>query len=148
MNRIFRLSGLRQDVDICCLAFPETVAFYRDRLGLPVVSQWAGVARFDGGGGRWLTLWRADPLEGAAACAAGRHSGASFLVDDIAALYEALGVRGVAFASRPCRQPWGSTMVNLVAPDGHLVTLVQQRAATRDWSEAPLHGDAGRSLAA
>ena len=128
-----RLQGLRHDVDLECRRFPEMVAFYRDRLGLPVITQWQGVARLDGGQGRWLTLWRADPAREWAAPCAGRHSGVCFAVDDLERLHLSLRAAGVTFASAPCRQPWGAVMVNLIDPEERLVTLVQHRAAEREW---------------
>lgn len=124
-----RLSGLRSDVDLTCRRFAEMVVFYRDRLGLPVICQWSGVVRFDGGRGRWLTLWRADPAYGAEeAERSGRHSGVSFAVEGLETLCHALGHAGLPFASPPCRQPWGALMVNLIDPEGRLVTLLEQHA--------------------
>ena len=136
-----RVRGLRQDVDLVCHRFEAAVGFYRDGLGLPVVTQWAGVVRLDGGRGRWLTLWRADPVADAQHVPAGRHSGASFAVDDLARLYRLLAGAGLRFASAPCRQPWGAVMVNLVDPEGRLVTLVQHRGGLRDWPVAPVAVD-------
>ena len=129
-----RLCGLRQDVDLACHRFADTVVFYRDRLGLPAVCQWHGIVRLDGGHGRWLTLWRADPATTPEEdVRAGRHSGVCFEVADLIPLCAALRRSGLTLASEPCRQPWGAFMVNLIDPDGRLVTLIQQRDGQELW---------------
>jgi len=136
------LQGLRQDVELMCRCFPDMVVLYRDTLGLPVVTQWSGVVRLDGGRGRWLTLWRTDPAVEHRQEPFGRHSGVCFAVEDLDRLYRSLRSSGQTFASAPCRQPWGATMVNLIDPEDRLVTFVQQRAGLRDWHDGPIAGDA------
>lgn len=138
---VTRLGELRHDAEIVCDRFDDCVVFYRDRLGLQPIAHWAGVVRLDGGGGRWLTLWRADPLDRHEPAGHGRHSGATFVVDDVAAVRARLGSQGVTFASAPCRQPWGAMMVNATDPDGRLVTLLQTRRQPRDWRDRPDQGD-------
>jgi len=138
---VTRLGDLRHDADIVCRRLDDCVAFYRDILGLPPVAEWSGVVRLDGGGGCWLTLWRADPLDLERPACRGRHSGATFVVQDIAKSCERLDGRDVRFASAPCRQPWGAMMVKAEDPEGRLVTLLQIGRQTRDWRERPDQGD-------
>ena len=126
-----RLQGLRQDVELMCRNLADMVAFYRDTLGLPVMTQWSAVVRLDGGQGRWLTLWRADSAIEGGEVPFGRHSGVCFVVDDLERHYRTLRGAGLAFASAPCHQPRGGVMVNLIDPEGRLVTLVQHRCSAQ-----------------
>lgn len=70
------------------------VAFYRDRLGLPLLFEASGMAFFDCGGQRlMLSLPQGVEAKG--------NSILYFRVDDIDASHKALARRGVAFIRRP-----------------------------------------------
>ncbi len=121
-----RLYGLRGDVELVCWRFAQTVAFYRDCLGLPVVCQWAGVVRLDGGQGRWLTLWRADPAYMSPEDVRwGWHSPISFVVGDLDAVCTALRAAGLDLASHPQAD---SPAMTLNDPEGRAVTLLEPSA--------------------
>ena len=104
---------------------PAAVRFYRDELGLPLLFEAPpGLAFFDCGG---MRLMLSAPEEG------GEVRGNSvlyFAVPDIAAAYEALRGRGVAFVDEPHpiarladREVW---MVFLRDPEGNLLGLMAE----------------------
>lgn len=55
----------------------------------------------------------------------GRFTGLSFRVADIAAVYQALTARGVAFEGSPEVMDWGGTLAHVRDPAGNILTLVQ-----------------------
>ncbi|MBT6204457.1 MAG: VOC family protein [Alphaproteobacteria bacterium] len=128
------IGGLQSDVEIFCTNLERSRRFYCDVLGLTVVHSMPDALRLDGGDGRWLTLWRVNPLDETGMNEVGRHTGATFALAALGEAYEILSSEGVQFVSRPCWQPWGHVMVNLVDPDGNVLTLLQRRPDVRDWS--------------
>jgi len=140
-NRL--LGALQNDADVQCTSLERSLRFFRDVLGLDVVHETAESVRLDGGEGRWLTLWRAHPLDEAGLSMVGRHTGATFAVDDLMRVFEDLQSEGVQFVSRPCSQPSGQIMVNFADPDENVLTLVQYRQTVRDWRASARAGDSG-----
>lgn len=99
----------------------EALPFYRDTLGFPVraLDDNGGFAVLDAG-----IMLILEPVAGEPALA-GRFTGVSFEVKDIAAAYETLRQRGVAFTGPPKRESWGGTLAHLTDPAGNTLTLVE-----------------------
>lgn len=109
--------------------FDSTLAFYRDRLGLPVRYQDKGYAELAVEGAKLALLAssRIDEQVGhghGLRPAAGAHEGhITLMVEDVDRLYQALQAKGVKFLSAPQERPWGQRSVYLADPEGHLVEL-------------------------
>ncbi|MBN1668029.1 MAG: VOC family protein [Anaerolineales bacterium] len=95
MSQTFSLSQIGQ-IAITVHDLERAVAFYRDRLGLPLLFQFPGLAFFDCHGVRLL-------LETAAEDGPRRNSILYYRVADIQAAYKALQQQGVAFIEAPNR---------------------------------------------
>ena len=98
---------------------PQSVAFYRDKLGLNLTSEIQNFAFFDGGG---TTL--------ALSAAHAQHSpsiiGATeivFGVDSVMAEFEKLKAKGVKFQSEPHDINGNEWAANFTDPDGHLLSI-------------------------
>jgi predicted enzyme related to lactoylglutathione lyase len=104
----------------------RAVAFYRDRLGLPVteLAPEAGFAAFDAGTVRLAVAVVGD----AQAELAGRHTGVGLVVDDLETAHARLAAEGVAFPMAPSRQPWGGFMALMADPDGNVLYLDERPA--------------------
>jgi len=79
-----------------------SVAFYRDKLGLTLASQFEGFAFFDGGG---VTLALSEALARAPG-RSGPLAGATevvFSVDDVQAAHQQLAERGISFTTSLAR---------------------------------------------
>jgi catechol 2,3-dioxygenase-like lactoylglutathione lyase family enzyme len=109
----------------------ESLAFYRDQLGLPVVfaDSAMGWAQFDVGSAN-LGLERSDPSDPEAAALVGRFVGVSLEVDDIDAVYAELTGKGVIFLGEPEAQPWGGVLAHFKDPDQNVLTLLGSSPAT------------------
>jgi len=121
----------------CCLGYvvffvedlDRTLAFYKDKVGLPVRFQDKGYAELAVEGARFALLARSRVTElagkeHAARPAAGAHEGAvTFLVEDVDRLHRDLGSRGVSFLGTPQDRPWGQRSVYFQDPEGHLVEI-------------------------
>jgi len=100
----------------------SSVAFYRDKLGLRLASQFEGFAFFEGGG---VTLALSEGLARAHG-SSGPLAGATevvFSVDDVRAAHQALAERGVNFTHEPrvvSGPMWGA---NFNDPDGHGLSI-------------------------
>lgn len=99
--------------------FEETLAFYRDALGLPVDHVDGDFVQFaTEGTGLYLHGMRdAPPLRD-------RTVEIHFSVPDVDAAYEALRARGVVFEQPPSNMPWGTRQAWLRDPEGYAVELV------------------------
>jgi catechol 2,3-dioxygenase-like lactoylglutathione lyase family enzyme len=100
----------------------SSVVFYRDKLGLTLVSQFEGFAFFNGGG---VTLALSEGLARAHS-PTGPVAGATevvFSVDDVRAAHQQLAERGVSFTHAPrvvSGPMWGA---NFNDPDGHGLSI-------------------------
>lgn len=117
----FKLYAVR----VFCTKWNEALAFYRDKVGLPVYfeSEEQGWAQFDLGG-VYLGLERCDRDDPETRDLVGRFVGTSIMVDDIDAVYAQLTDRGVEFLGPPERQSWGGVLLHLKDPDGNVITLL------------------------
>lgn len=102
-------------------------AWYRDRLGLPLLYDFPGMAFFDLGGPR-LYLQQATE--------AGPESILYFRVADIDAAHVALAARGVVFSQVPRmihRHENGTEewLAFFADPEGRMLALIEGRAALR-----------------
>ena len=97
----------------------KSVAFYRDRLGLRLLSQNEGFAFFDGGG---VVLALSLEMGKAKNHAVGAVE-IVLAVDDVHAAHQALSERGVIFRRAPrlvTGQQWSA---NFTDPDGHEMSI-------------------------
>ena len=97
----------------------RALAFYRDQVGLEVVTEDAdfGYAAFDTSGARFAVARTDDTA------LVGRHTGVGWGVEDVNEAHRALSERGVIFESAPAQQPWGGYMAMFRDPDGNLFYL-------------------------
>ncbi len=104
------------------------VAFYRDALALEEIytDPEAGVAVFECGADVTLGLERVEDDDPDAWETAGRFTGISFRVADIAHAYEVFSARGVVFDGAPERMDWGGILAHFQDPAGNTLTLVQE----------------------
>jgi lactoylglutathione lyase len=93
----------------------RAAAFYRDVLGLPVKSQHPGWTEF-ATGDTVLALHSASEK-----CPAGTVE-LHFSVPDVQTFYDTTQ-KQVKFSGPPARQSWGSTMTQLLDPEGSYVTV-------------------------
>ncbi|HEV8384125.1 MAG TPA: VOC family protein [Candidatus Acidoferrales bacterium] len=98
----------------------NSVAFYRDKLGLDVAQEIPNEFAFLNGGGVMLAL--AVPL----AKHTGQGPGATevvFAVDDVASAHEALKAKGVQFTVEPRIATGTMWVANFNDPDGHRLAI-------------------------
>ena len=99
------------------------VAFYRDRLGLPIHSVRPHFVAFEISGVR-VSVGLHSEVHGPAREAV--RSAVHFTVDDLAAMHRDLSAQGVAFLRPPEREHWGGLIATLRDPDGNLIQLLEQ----------------------
>jgi len=112
-------------VNVFVSDFERALAFYRDRLGLPVAMADAdfGYASFSTeGAGFAINAVGEDQSE-----LVGRHTGIGWGVDNLDDSYQSLCAKGVTFSSPPAQQPWGGYMAMMQDPDGNIFYLDQFR---------------------
>jgi len=102
----------------------KSIAFYRDKLGLPLKSTEEGFADFKIKGAE-VALGTKEMIEkttGQKITIGGlQHLILSWdAVDDVDKLYEELKDKGVQFLSQPKTQPWGQRVAYFTDPDGHI----------------------------
>lgn len=112
-------------VRVFSFKWEESLAFYRDVIGFPVVFADAemGWAQFQLGSAH-IGLERCSPDDQEAIDLVGRFVGTSIEVDDIQSTYESLISKGVEFVAPPAKQPWGGTLAHIKDPDGNILTLL------------------------
>ena len=112
-------------VRVFSFKWEESLAFYRDVIGFPVVFADAemGWAQFQLGSAH-IGLERCSPDDREAIDLVGRFVGTSIEVDDIQSTYESLISKGVEFVAPPAKQPWGGTLAHIKDPDGNILTLL------------------------
>ena len=103
-------------VNVFVSNFEQSLAFYRDQVGLETVVEDAefGYASF-ATSGAGFAIARTDQQT-----LIGRHTGIGWGVADVDRVHQELAGRGVAFESPPTRQPWGGYMAIFENPDGNL----------------------------
>ncbi len=118
----------RLNVAINVADFEKSLAFYRDILAMPVLTQWDGEdgpgAIVSAGRGRSVELF--GPPYGARTVkqpAAGIEL--AFDVDDVKKWADMLAERGVAIAREVKDNPWGDRSVGIDDPDGVRIWLVE-----------------------
>jgi len=100
----------------------NSVAFYRDKLGLTLASQFEGFGFFEGGG---VTLALSEGLARAAG-GSGPLAGATevvFSVDEVRAAHRQLSERGVTFTHEPRPVSGPMWAANFNDPDGHKLSI-------------------------
>ena len=97
----------------------DSLAFYRDKLGLAVTSAFEGFAFLATTG---ATLVLSEPLA--------RHAGSTvgatevvFSVPDVRAAYDALRAKGVEFTHEPRAISGATWAANFCDPDGHALSI-------------------------
>ena len=108
----------------------QSLAFYRDVLGLELGHRAGEYAQFDTGATR-LGLYARNamaetlgvPLQPPAQDAPGFEIG--FKVPDVDAAFDRLVERGATPAVSPTDRPWGQRTAYVRDPDGHLIELAQ-----------------------
>ena len=108
----------------------ESLAFYRDRLGLTLAHRAEQYAQFDAGTTRLSLYTRAAmqetlsvQLEVPSPAAPSFELG--FKVDDCDAAFAELVEAGVPVAAPPTTRAWGQRTAYLRDPDGNLIELAQ-----------------------
>ncbi len=107
----------------------RTLAFYVDKVGLPVRFQDKGYAELAVAGSKFALLARSrvPELTGDAHAvrpAAGAHEGSvTLLVEDVDRTHWELTGRDVAFLGAPKDRPWAQRTAYFHDPDGHLIEI-------------------------
>jgi predicted enzyme related to lactoylglutathione lyase len=97
----------------------RSVAFYRDRLNLTLTARFAEFAFFDCGG---VTLALSGELARGSP-ESGHATEIVFGVPSVTAAFDDLSANGIEFVNEPRSVNGPSWAVNLVDPDGHLLSL-------------------------
>jgi lactoylglutathione lyase len=109
--------------------FDRALAYYTDKVGLPVRLRAEGYAEFAVEGAKFALLARARVPELMGAAHAGRpspgtHEGSvTILVEDVDRVHRELATRGVAFLGNPENRPWGQRSAYFQDPEGHLIEV-------------------------
>jgi catechol 2,3-dioxygenase-like lactoylglutathione lyase family enzyme len=107
----------------------RTLAFYVDKVGLPVRFRAEGYVELAVEGSRFALLVRSrvSELTGdahTARPAAGAHEGSvTLLVEDVDRVHRELTGRGVTFLGGPENRPWGQRAAYFQDPEGHLIEI-------------------------
>jgi catechol 2,3-dioxygenase-like lactoylglutathione lyase family enzyme len=107
----------------------RALAFYVDKVGLPVRFQDKGYAELAAEGSKLALLARSRVAEltGDAHTgrpASGAHEGSvTLLVEDVNRVHRELAGRGVDFLGAPKDRPWGQRSAFFHDPDGHLIEI-------------------------
>jgi catechol 2,3-dioxygenase-like lactoylglutathione lyase family enzyme len=115
-----KLFGVRIFVD----DYAQARAFYAETLGLPVAWEMPDLEAFGVEAGAAQIIVECEGPESPARAYVGRFAGVSLAVDEIAATYEDLKAKGVAFEGPPEKQPWGGTLAHFKDPAGNILTLL------------------------
>jgi lactoylglutathione lyase len=106
--------------------YEQALRFYRDALGLPLVSEWEGGAVLDAGRATLEVLSRPE-AERVDQVEVGQRVGATVRlaleVDDSAATAETLTGAGAELIGGPVVTPWSHRNVRVRAPEGTQLTL-------------------------
>lgn len=109
--------------------FDGALAFYREKVGLPVRFRALGYAELAVDGSRLALLARSRVPELAGERhtvrpATGAHEGAvTLLVEDVDRTHRELSGRGVPFLGAPQDRAWGQRTAYFQDPEGHLIEI-------------------------
>lgn len=107
----------------------RALAFYRDKVGLPVRFQDKGYAELAVAGSKFVLLARSRLPELVGAAHTGRpangahEAGVTLLVEDVDRVHRDLTGRGVSFLGAPQNRPWGQRTAYFQDPEGHLIEI-------------------------
>ena len=107
----------------------RALAFYVDKVGLPVRFQDKGYAELAVEGSKLALLIRSRVAELTGDAHAGRptpgaHEGSvTLLVEDVNRVQRELAAHGVDFLGAPKDRPWGQRTAYFHDPDGHLIEI-------------------------
>lgn len=107
----------------------RALAFYTDKVGLPVRFRAEGYVELAVEGSKFALLARSRVPELAGQAHAGRpapgaHEGAvTFLVEDVDRVHRELTGRGVPFLGTPQNRSWGQRTAYFHDPEGHLIEI-------------------------
>jgi catechol 2,3-dioxygenase-like lactoylglutathione lyase family enzyme len=118
MEPIVHLSGIHA-VMLGVRDLTQSVAFYRDQLGLKVKMQEPQIALLDAGA---ITLGLSPGHVRMAPHVAGATE-VVFRVENVRAAHRALGQLGIVFLSEPRQATPSEWVVHFKDPDGHLLSL-------------------------
>ncbi len=109
--------------------FERSVAFYTEKVGLPMRLRAEGYAEFAVEGAKFALLSRSrlPEMVGHAHVglpAPGSHEASvTILVEEVDRMHRDLSARGVKFLAPPQDRPWGQRTAYFEDPDGHLIEL-------------------------
>ena len=119
-------------VRVLATRFAETVAFYRDVLGIPIRADAGVYVAFDAGGfelGVYGREMMADIVDSMVPGTSPTNDGLliNLEVEDLDAAMSALSSKGVSFETEAHDQPdWGMRVVHLRDPEGNLIELYER----------------------
>jgi catechol 2,3-dioxygenase-like lactoylglutathione lyase family enzyme len=103
----------------------RSASFYRDSLGLPLMTQFPRFAFFDAGN---VSLVLSEPLAKAKSPVAGATE-VVFSVPAVTQAYESLRANGVQFRNEPRNVNGADWAANFDDPDGHTLSIYGPRKA-------------------
>ena len=125
-------------VRVLATKFDETVAFYRDKLKIPVRADAGVYVAFDAGGFE-LGIYSREamaaivPTMPASAPPASDHILINLEVDDLAIVTADIEARGVTFETQAHAQPdWGMRVIHVRDPEGNLLELYELLPEARE----------------
>jgi lactoylglutathione lyase len=106
----------------------DSIAFYRDVIGLPFRFRQATYAEFATEGTKFALFERSavPELIGRPVTEGGPTGEVAFVVDDVDAEAARLAAAGIRILSHPTDRPWGHRTVYMLDPDDHVVELAQE----------------------
>lgn len=109
----------RTNTILYCAHWSATVAFYRDRLGLPITHSTDWFVEFQLGATAYLSI--ADSARATITPANGAGLTLSWQVADIVQIQQRLIALGIA--TTPIKQKWGAQVLYFHDPEGHRLEL-------------------------
>ena len=115
----------------------DSIAFYRDVVGLPFKFEQSGYAEFATQGTKFALFERSavPELIGRPAKEGGPTGEVAFVVDDVDAEATRLAAAGVSILSEPFDRPWGHRTLYFLDPDEHVVEFAQEIPRDRPRAE-------------
>ena len=119
-------------IRVLATTFDDTVAFYRDVLGIPIRADAGVYVAFDAGGFE-LGIYGREKMAGIVGSMSQEPSATNdgllinLEVEDLEATMSTLSARGVTFETEAHDQPeWGMRVVHLRDPEGNLIELYER----------------------